>query len=633
MNARLHWLPAVLRLVALAAALLPMLVSAVPQEGAATAPDSPEEVQEASQPSSAPTSTSDSQPTASGPAADQEGLPTELVIDLDKLDEQERALDSLNAYLVSNAPPGGIAGFLSGIGNWISSKLSGTRSARGMTIEAIFAAHEEGADQLNGVFVSVEGLYETGDPNDWLIAGSRRLGLSRLPQTVEDGFGSDGPDGLPAIVTGTVLPQEEGPVLHMGEVKPAPTLTPIRLARIYELRNDPATSHRAVEMYQDAARSRSPTGSPWVGFAMARGGRIADDQLPDARTAQDRGRLRKKAIALYNQAWELEGRVKAGKAPATALPRTWVQQEDGRWTETTLREAVGTRLDALNSEGFWYKFVRTFVIISGNNAGIGLVLMAIITRLLLWPLTRKQIQSSRAMQRLQPQIKALQEKHGKDKQKFQEDFWKLCRQNKVNPFGGCLPLLIQLPVLWMVYRGIRAYTVQLAGHSFLWIGNLADPDLPLLVLYTISMIAFQKLTMKNQPVADPQQQQQQNMMVWMMPIMFFLFFQTIASGFILYWLGTNLIYLPQQYFGTRVAKREAEEDEGEPKDRTITLEPQGAKGNQAAGAASTWLQKLRNLGGSHDEGNGQAAPHSYEEKKREAKKVKRNSSRRRRRRS
>lgn len=625
MNARVRWLPIALRLAALAATLLPLLVSAAPPDRGATGLRSSAEAQEAAPPAPATAPAADSPSPQTATLADQKGLPPELVVDPAKLDEEQKALEALDAYLVSNAPPGGIGGFFSGIGDWISQKLSGTRSAQAMTIAAIFDAQVQDPNQLNGVLVSVEGMYEAGAAGDHVAAGPHRLEVSRLPQTVQNGLGSEGPDGMPVMLTGTVLPQAAGPVLHMNQVDPAPTLTPLRLGRVYELQDTPADYQRAIGMYERAAKSRSTTGSLWVGFAMAHGGVMAQEKLRD----------RKTAVSLYSQAWELEGRIKAGKAPATMLPKTWVHQSDGAWTEMGLREAVGERLDTLNSEGFWYKFVRTFVIVSGNNAGIGLILMAIITRLLLWPLTRKQLESSRAMQRLQPEIKELQQKHGKDKQKFQEDFWKLCRQNKVNPLGGCLPLVIQLPLLWMVYRGIRAYTVQLAGHSFLWIGSLADPDLPLLVLYTISMIAFQKLTMKNQPVADPQQQQQQNMMVWMMPVMFFLFFQTIASGFILYWLGTNLIYLPQQYFGTRIAKREEEDAPG--KERVVTLEPQRGNGNpggdKQAGVASSWLARLRGLGGSQDDGNGQSAARSYEEKKRGAKKSKRGLSRRRRRRS
>jgi len=592
-------------------------VPSTDEQAAEPRPDPNSGESEGAPPLSAP-----DQPAGPAPVLVETGLPRELVTDPKKLPEERQQLEAASVYLLNNAPPAGIGGFFSRASGWVSRKLSGVRDPRAMTIESIFAAQLQGGEQLNGVLVTVEGLYEAGEQNDSLVTGPYQLAVGRLADTVEEGFGPKGPDGLPAAVTGTVLSQEQGLVLHMKELGPAPSLTWARLARVYELHDNAADYQKAVESYQ---RVSGP--SPWHGFAMARGGYIAEERLRD----------RKKAISLYQRAWEYEGQIKAGKAPTTMLPKTWVQGSDGEWTEIGLRKAVGERLDALNGVGFWYKFVNFFVVTSGNNAGVGLILMAIITRLLLWPLTRKQIQSSRAMQRLQPQIKVLQQKHGKDKQKFQEDFWKLCKANKVNPLGGCLPLLVQLPVLWMVYRGIRAYTVQLADHSFLWIGNLADPDLPLLVLYTISMIAFQKLTMKNQPVADPQQQQQQNMMVWMMPIMFFMFFQTIASGFILYWLGTNLIYLPQQYLGTRGAKDNAGEAEGEPKERVTTIEPQQGSHKQSDGKQATespsWLTRLRSIGNPKDDGNGQAAPQSYEDKKREAKKSRRGSSRRRRRRS
>jgi membrane protein insertase Oxa1/YidC/SpoIIIJ len=168
--------------------------------------------------------------------------------------------------------------------------------------------------------------------------------------------------------------------------------------------------------------------------------------------------------------------------------------------------------------------------------------------------------------------------------------------------------------------------VELGNHDFLWVRNLADPDMPLLVLYTISMIAFQKLTMKTQPMSDPQQQQQQNMMVWMMPLMFFMFFQGLPSGFILYWLGTNLIYLPQQYFGTRV---KPEEQTGE---KTVTLAPRSPnpEGGPAAPAGPfAWLTKA--LTGEKTKEEEPAAPVSYEERKTAEKRKLRRPTRRRRR--
>jgi YidC/Oxa1 family membrane protein insertase len=566
-------------------------------------------------------------------APPQTGLPPEFVIPVERLAQERKDLEALDLYLKANRPPSGIGAITGKIGGWFSGLLSGKKKPRGLALSVIVEAAKTPttANQLTGQLVSVEGLYEKGakkdqlGPLDFLLEGDSRLRV--LPwgnATAYYGFSDARPDGLPALATGAVVMQPTGPVLQVQEIRPAPTLTSIRLARTFELEQEAASYSKALALYQQASASTGPGAVVWAGFAMAHGGEIAQQKVLD----------RKAAIKLYQLAWN---RDTARKTPGVPAPQTWVLVGNAQWEKKPLREAVGKPLDALESTGFWYKFVDAVVAISGGNAGIGMIVLALITRLLLWPLTKKQMQSAKEMQKLQPQIKALQEKHGSDKQKFQEDFWKLCKSHNVNPFGGCLPLVIQMPLLWMVYSGVRAYTVQLAGHHFLWVRSLADPDMPLLVLYTISMVAFQKLTMKNQPVSDAQQQQQQNMMVWMMPLMFFVFFQSIASGFILYWLGTNLIYLPQQYFAMRPRKEEGEE--GSSKERVITLEPGGTSRapNSTGGAASeSMLDRVKGwLGGQKTTEKraeeGPAAP-SYEQKRAEEKREQRRAARKRKRR-
>jgi YidC/Oxa1 family membrane protein insertase len=542
-------------------------------------------------------------------AGKQKGLPPELTVDPADLDAEQKALDAAMAYLRSQRPAGGVPGFFSKIGKSITGFFSGKSKPQPTTLPAIMAA----GGNWNGKLVSIEGLLAVRDDKLALIVGTYRAPLTKLPHTTIDGFAGEALDGLPARAEGLVIVGEQGPEINLNRLDPAPTLTPVRLARCHELRDTASDYQQAVELYLEASADQAV--HPWTGFAAAHGGQIAADIL----------RNRRHATSLYKRAWDLEGRVKSTRAKQ--LPVTWVQDaQSGAWDTQTLRAAVGGPLNKLNSQGFWYKFVEAFVTISGGNAGVGLILLAVGTRLLLYPLTKKQISSTRDMQRLQPQIKALQEKHGSDKQKFNEEFWKLCRDNGVNPLGGCLPLLVQMPVLIMVYRGIQAYVVELGNHDFLWVRNLADPDMPLLVLYTISMIAFQKLTMKTQPMSDPQQQQQQNMMVWMMPLMFFMFFQGLPSGFILYWLGTNLIYLPQQYFGTRV---KPEEQTGE---KTVTLAPRSPnpEGGPAAPAGPfAWLTKA--LTGEKTKEEEPPAPVSYEERKTAEKRKLRRPTRRRRR--
>jgi YidC/Oxa1 family membrane protein insertase len=191
--------------------------------------------------------------------------------------------------------------------------------------------------------------------------------------------------------------------------------------------------------------------------------------------------------------------------------------------------------------------------------------------MLVYPLTKKQLASARDMQRLQPMMKALQEKHKDDKQKFQEEFWKLCQEHGVNPLGGCLPLIVQMPLMIAVYSGVRAYLVNLDHASFLWVHSLAQPDLWLLGIYTVSQIGFGKVTQSQNPTAavDPQQKQQQQMMTYMMPLMFFFIFQSFPAAFMLYWLGLNLAYLAQTLYYNKTAP---------PLDRPLVPKPAGGGG-------------------------------------------------------
>jgi len=277
-----------------------------------------------------------------------------------------------------------------------------------------------------------------------------------------------------------------------------------------------------------------------------------------ARVYYDNIRDQKNALKQYNAVWT--NYITRQAAGETAL-QTWVPaagKDTRRWTKLPVKEAIGPTLDRLSAESFWYKFVGMFVALCGGNAALGVLLIALIVRLVIWPLTKKQLESAEAMKRLQPQIKELQARCGDDKQKFQQEFWKLCQANGVNPLGGCLPLLVQMPILIMVYGGIRGYIVEFDKASFLWVPNLASPDMPLLIAYTISMILFQKMTQKTNPQAamDPQQEQTQKMMMYMMPVMFFFMFKTFPAAFILYWLGTNIIYFAQQWNYTRLVSKQ-----------------------------------------------------------------------------
>jgi YidC/Oxa1 family membrane protein insertase len=160
--------------------------------------------------------------------------------------------------------------------------------------------------------------------------------------------------------------------------------------------------------------------------------------------------------------------------------------------------------------------------------------------------------SQREMQRIQPQLKALQDKYKDDKVVMNEKVMAFYKEHGVNPFASCFPMLIQLPFLWWVYATIRAYEFHFVNGKFLWIGsslahqfpgivagNLGQFDVPLLCLYAGSNY----LTMKLTPATDPQAAQTQKQTSIMMTVMMFWMFMMYkwSAAFIFYWLVINAI--------------------------------------------------------------------------------------------
>ncbi|MEM8530070.1 MAG: YidC/Oxa1 family membrane protein insertase [Chloroflexota bacterium] len=235
--------------------------------------------------------------------------------------------------------------------------------------------------------------------------------------------------------------------------------------------------------------------------------------------------------------------------------------------------------------GIWSAFVdllENFLLVLYNfsgNAGIAIILFTIVARLLILPLTIKSLQSTRRMQELQPLLKELQRKHGKDARKLQEETMKLYRDNKVNPVGGCLPMLLQLPIFIGVYQAILHLTeasvpsavvpsmldvIQNTGASinvsplvaevagsrltggFLWLENLGEPD-PYYILPILSVI-FQLLVqlMAMPRVQDPQQKAMMQSMLFL-PLVFGYIGFIFPSGAVIYWVAGSILSVIQQY--------------------------------------------------------------------------------------
>lgn len=183
-----------------------------------------------------------------------------------------------------------------------------------------------------------------------------------------------------------------------------------------------------------------------------------------------------------------------------------------------------------------------------GSLGLGIILFTIFTRIALLPLTIKQLQSSKKMQELQPIIQELRRKYGKDQQKFTQEMTKVYREHKTNPAGGCLPLVIQLPIFIGVYQAVQHLSTNpAAAGGFLWLPSLAERD-PYYILPVLS-IALQLLTslMAMPKIQDPQQKVMSQTML-LMPIFFGYIAFTFNSGAVLYWVMGSLLAVVQQYF-------------------------------------------------------------------------------------
>jgi YidC/Oxa1 family membrane protein insertase len=211
-----------------------------------------------------------------------------------------------------------------------------------------------------------------------------------------------------------------------------------------------------------------------------------------------------------------------------------------------------------------------FYAVLGSNFGLAILGFTIVSRVLLYPLTAKQLRQTRAMQAMQPRIKAIQAKFKNDKQRASQEQMKLFRESGVNPLGCLGPMIIQLPIWIGLFYAIRSsladtpeglvsLSQQLYGwlplvneaiplnNGFLWM-DLGRPDpSPIImpVLVGASMWVVQK--MMTTQTADPQQQSTMQMMNWMMPLMFGFFTLSFPAGLAVYWVGSNLVSIALQY--------------------------------------------------------------------------------------
>ena len=199
---------------------------------------------------------------------------------------------------------------------------------------------------------------------------------------------------------------------------------------------------------------------------------------------------------------------------------------------------------------FFYNFI--------HNYGVAIILLTVLVKILFWPLTHKSYKSMKEMQKLQPRMAKIREKHKNDKQKMNQEMMALYKTYKVNPMGGCLPMVIQLPVFFALFR-VLGSSIELRHAPFiLWIKDLSAPDrlfhfpfeipfmtppygIPVLTLLMgASMFIQQKMT---PTPGDPAQAK----IMMFLPIVFTFMFINFPSGLVLYWLVNNLLSIGQQY--------------------------------------------------------------------------------------
>lgn len=193
------------------------------------------------------------------------------------------------------------------------------------------------------------------------------------------------------------------------------------------------------------------------------------------------------------------------------------------------------------------------------NYGVAIIILTIITKILLWPLGNKSYKSMNEMKKLQPLMAEIREKHKNDKKKMNEEVMGLYKTYKINPVGGCLPMVAQIPIFFALYRMLYQAIELRHAPFFLWIDDLSAPDrlfdfgfsipfmdppygIPVLtIIMGATMFLQQKMS---PPPGDPTQAK----MMMFLPLVFTVIFINFSSGLVLYWLVNNVLSIAQQYY-------------------------------------------------------------------------------------
>lgn len=258
-------------------------------------------------------------------------------------------------------------------------------------------------------------------------------------------------------------------------------------------------------------------------------------------------------------------RIGVDEAPVTVGPDTPVTVHTGWWIgpkDRTLLKAAPNDLSASIDMGFFtflsvpLLWLLTFFHSLVGNWGVAIILLTVLIKLLFWPLTRKSYKSMEKMKKIQPMMKQLQEKYGKDKEALSREMMQLYKTYGVNPMGGCLPILVQLPVFVALYQALL-HSIELRHAAFitylpfthtLWLADLSAKD-PFYITPLIMGATMFLQQWLSPAMGDPTQRK----MMMIMPLVFTVMFINFPSGLVLYWLVNNILSIAQQWWTLRKA--------------------------------------------------------------------------------
>jgi len=216
-------------------------------------------------------------------------------------------------------------------------------------------------------------------------------------------------------------------------------------------------------------------------------------------------------------------------------------------------KSVGVGLENAIDFGSWIKWLALplltalkFIYGFVHNYGVAIIILTLFVKIIFWPLGNISYRSMKGMQKLQPKITELREKFKDDKARLNQEVMSLYKIHKVNPMSGCLPIFIQIPVFFGLYKALL-YSIELRhAPFFFWISDLSAKD----PLYITPILMGATMFLQQRMTPSAGNEMQQKMMMWM-PVVFTFLFLNFPSGLVLYWLFNNILSIGQQYYVNR----------------------------------------------------------------------------------